>query len=63
MGSYRGCYKCKDRAVGCHAHCEIYRAECERLERAREKRMKESMLRGYAEENRERMRKRGDIKS
>lgn len=63
MGSYRGCYKCKDRAVGCHARCERYRAERERLDRAREKRLEESMLRGYAEENRERMRKRGDIKA
>lgn len=63
MGSYRGCYKCKDRAVGCHTYCERYRAERERLDRAREKRLEESMLRGYAEENRERMRKRGDIKA
>lgn len=63
MGRQSGCYKCKDRAVGCHAHCERYRAERERLDRAREKRLEESMLRGYAEENRERMRKRGDIKA
>lgn len=59
MGS---CYKCNDRAIGCHAHCERYRVERERLDRIKEKRLEESMLRGYAEENRERMRKRGKIK-
>lgn len=63
MGRQSGCYKCKDRAVGCHAHCETYEAERRRQDKVREKRREESMLRGYAEENRNRMRKRGDIKS
>lgn len=34
--SYHVCYHCKDRTIGCHAHCEPYQKEVEEHKRLKE---------------------------
>ena len=48
------CYKCQEREIGCHAHCEDYLAYKAVMEEARQKRLNELGLKGMTVEHHDR---------
>ena len=44
MGRFRVCYKCEERHVSCHDHCEKYLAEQKENETARKKQQEQQYI-------------------